>query len=242
MNSDIYIKNNLLLNNKNVEFHLDFSLPGVQEEGAKLAWNILHSVLPREVRTGGLLTNIKGLSHNNMIQDGLKKFAVENEDLLFFTEGLRTLEPGEEEDEEHAPEYKENVRYSVNTEFHGFLNRKNIQYKSNIGFESIAADFLNKPVFEPNPKLEIDRIFLGLEFFQANFFSFIGFAPRIKRALLLQTDESTLYLRFKVENIIKVDTFFSEFGEIGDKLIVLLNSMFEVNISAEFLEKAESKQ
>ncbi len=229
MISDIYIKRNLFYRNYDIQYSTEIQITDNSSAYQKFAWKLLHFVLPRDIRTGGQVTNIKGLKYNNLILNGLKTHGLENEEFLFKVSGINPPEENSNiNDEEEADQ---SFEYKIKTEFADFPDRKNIRYKSNIYYDGEIADFANSPVFVEKEKLELKELFLGMEFFEPNFFAYIGFAPKIKRSLVIQSYDNMLFARFRAEQIKNPEIFFDTFADIGTKISECLYDLSGDNIA-----------
>ncbi len=237
MESSIKSRNNFFTGGREIEYRLQLPVPQDRKFYQKFAWHLLHTVLPREIRSGGVTTNIKGISSNNVLREDLPRIEGDNESLLYHLGGTALVELDGEQD----AGAREESFYTIKSDFHLFPDRRNIQYKSNVFFEGAIGTFLQHPVYEFKPDLEIKELILGLEFFEANLFWLIGLAPRITKVLIIQASENNINFRFKLEQSKLGRQFFEQFGEIGKKLKAYIFEACHFDITSDFDSKTIEK-
>jgi hypothetical protein len=223
MESSLKVKKNYLTFRPEIEYRLQVPVPDNKEVPAKLAWNLLHKTLPRGVRSGGIITDLKGMSANNILRTGLPSLKMEMDDILFHIDGAVTS----------AEDEKEESNYQIKTDFLSFEGRRHIQYKANISSEGRLADFIMKPVYEFDKECEIERLYMALEFFEPNLFWLIGLSPKITKACLIQYQDNIIYISFKAEVKNASADFFTQFGELAESMSALILEIVGIDLKAD---------
>lgn len=230
MHSEIVLSRSSILFSSDIEYRLTLPLALDEKQYFEFAWKLLHEFLPNEARREQLLTNIKGMSSNHVMLEGLMNFRKDQKDLLYYVEGISKIEESlgvesQSDNDESVP-----FHFGINSDFSNFYRLRNIQYKSKIFSEGPGAADIKQPLLIFRQGTKIEKLFLGMEFFEGHYFYFVGFAPRITRALLIQADKEQVVIKMKVEQCRNRLKFPDKFNNYPAKLNKLLSNFFAFDL------------
>lgn len=215
--------------------YYEAELPGLadQRKAYHLSWSIFHEVLGKDVRRLNLLTNLKGISPNNILLNEERLQSQDKRDLLFDLHGRapRLADDGSE--------VEEDFRLAVETKFSNFFRLKDIQYQPIIINEGEGVGKITTAIPLPDEKTHIKKLVLGMEFFAPHLFFFIGFAPRICRTVFVCADHKSTLIKIKCEDTKKPAEEFLSLGDYGRQLSKAIHEAFSFDLNADFAEKVE---
>ena len=235
MESNFSIKKNILFGGFSSTYTISHNSELSESDKLNFAVKCLHQLLPSEVLRNKIIKDFKGRDANNLINHSIAAKLRPTGDELFFILGSAQSQSQENDKESDSEVVEpEEFSYRIDTIFHEFLGRKHISHScKSQSYGPLPEALLNKHL-DPDPNVKVEALRVGIDFYNAHLFGFLGFAPEVTQTLLIELYQSHLTILISADRLKSKDELPLQQNNTFQILHEILKDMFNFDLNKDY--------